>query len=299
MIRVLKHIEIDKQKWDDCLFRSSQPRPYCYSQYLDLVSPNWEALIEIEEGTYRNIFPVPVKTKWSFTYTLRLPFTQQLGVYGKDEKDAKVVFHFLNKAFQHYRYGDFFLQALNPLDASINHNELRNYTLDLNDSYESLIKSYSKNRKRNIQKSVKEGCQIEEGKIETLLELVDGSEKIQLSVSEKTFLKKLSDIEDKLLKPIIFNCCSPEGEVLSSSFFIEFKNRITYLVGSSTEEGYRNGASTYIFDCVIRKYSGENVVLDFEGSNIPGIASFYQSFGAKEETYSSVHLNRLPQSLNF
>jgi len=36
------------------------------------------------------------------------------------------------------------------------------------------------------------------------------------------------------------------------------------------------------------------MLLDFEGSDIPSLAFFYSSFGAVEERYSAIKLNRLP-----
>jgi hypothetical protein len=36
------------------------------------------------------------------------------------------------------------------------------------------------------------------------------------------------------------------------------------------------------------------MVLDFEGSDIRNLAFFYSSFGAKEENFAGVKLNRLP-----
>jgi hypothetical protein len=40
-----------------------------------------------------------------------------------------------------------------------------------------------------------------------------------------------------------------------------------------------------IINWVIQKYEGENVLLDFEGSSIPSVASFYKKFGATEFPY--------------
>jgi hypothetical protein len=36
------------------------------------------------------------------------------------------------------------------------------------------------------------------------------------------------------------------------------------------------------------------MLLDFEGSDISSLAFFYSSFGATEEKYSAVKLNKLP-----
>jgi hypothetical protein len=52
-----------------------------------------------------------------------------------------------------------------------------------------------------------------------------------------------------------------------------------------------------LIDTFIQNNSGKNLILDFEGSNIPGIARFYKGFGAMAETYYSVHQNRLPRLL--
>jgi hypothetical protein len=49
-----------------------------------------------------------------------------------------------------------------------------------------------------------------------------------------------------------------------------------------------------IFDAFIKKYAGHDLVLDFEGSEIEGIARFYRGLGAKPVYYYSVKQNRLP-----
>jgi hypothetical protein len=41
----LKHTEIDKQRWDKAIENSSFPSIYALSWYLDVVSPNWQALV--------------------------------------------------------------------------------------------------------------------------------------------------------------------------------------------------------------------------------------------------------------
>ena len=55
MIKFLKNKEIDKQKWDNCLEKSSCAKMYVYSWYLDIISPNWGGLIEDD---YASIFPI-------------------------------------------------------------------------------------------------------------------------------------------------------------------------------------------------------------------------------------------------
>lgn len=54
------------------------------------------------------------------------------------------------------------------------------------------------------------------------------------------------------------------------------------------------GASHTLIDAFIKDHSGQNLLLDFEGSDIHSLAHFYSSFGAREEKYSAIKLNRLP-----
>jgi hypothetical protein len=49
-----------------------------------------------------------------------------------------------------------------------------------------------------------------------------------------------------------------------------------------------------LIDDFIRQNAESNLILDFEGSNIQGIARFYAGFGAEPQTYLSVRINRLP-----
>ena len=46
MIKYLTHNNIDKTRWDECIRRSFNGNIYAWSWYLDIVHPQWEALIE-------------------------------------------------------------------------------------------------------------------------------------------------------------------------------------------------------------------------------------------------------------
>ncbi|OIP03307.1 MAG: hypothetical protein AUJ97_04685 [Bacteroidetes bacterium CG2_30_32_10] len=59
-IRYLKHKEIDKDKWDNCIEKAFNGIIYAYSWYLDIVSENWDALIEDD---YKTVFPLTQKKK--------------------------------------------------------------------------------------------------------------------------------------------------------------------------------------------------------------------------------------------
>ena len=45
MIRILKHTDIDRERWDICIQNAEFETIYPYTWYLELVSPGWEALV--------------------------------------------------------------------------------------------------------------------------------------------------------------------------------------------------------------------------------------------------------------
>ena len=48
----------------------------------------------------------------------------------------------------------------------------------------------------------------------------------------------------------------------------------------------------------IQQYAAKDCIFDFGGSNVKGIASFYEKFGAKNLTYYSHEYNQLPKLIN-
>ncbi|MEI7803415.1 MAG: hypothetical protein WCI97_12250, partial [Bacteroidota bacterium] len=89
----LKHAEIDKTKWDHCVKNSINHLPYCYSWYLDVVSPGWEALIS---GAYKYIFPLTHRRKARINYLYQPYFTQQLGLFSSKKFSQKILNEFLS-----------------------------------------------------------------------------------------------------------------------------------------------------------------------------------------------------------
>jgi rRNA processing protein Gar1 len=50
-----------------------------------------------------------------------------------------------------------------------------------------------------------------------------------------------------------------------------------------------------LYDKLIEEFSQSSLVLDFEGSDIPGIADFYKSMGPVNQPYFFVKYNELPK----
>ena len=79
-----------------------------------------------------------------------------------------------------------------------------------------------------------------------------------------------------------------DGKTLAMVFFVQSSTRIVYYTAVCSPEGYRVSAHFVIVDDLIQKLSESNMVLDFEGSRIEGIARFFSGFGAIVKPYASI-----------
>ena len=59
-------------------------------------------------------------------------------------------------------------------------------------------------------------------------------------------------------------------------------------------DGKTIGASHALIDAFIKDHAGQDLILDFEGSDIRNLAFFYESFGATIEIYPALKINKLP-----
>ena len=64
-----------------------------------------------------------------------------------------------------------------------------------------------------------------------------------------------------------------------------WKKRLYYLLPVSSEKGKKYSAMFLINDYLIRENSHSDMIFDFEGSNIEGIARFIQGFGSENKPY--------------
>lgn len=281
-IRHLKHNKIDYPLWNNTVRNSIGNLPYAFTWYLDLVSPNWEALVS--DG-YEYIMPLPIKKKFHIPYISQPKLTQQLGIFSNRIIDEKIVSLFISK-IKHYSY-HIHLNENNPYKlASL----YPNYTLDLNTSYEIVRSSFSKNTKRNIQKAQNSGLII--NKIYDIKEVITF-----LETNLDCFKFEISNIAKELIKNggenIEFWAAYTEtGNIISILILLKTSQRLVYLLPLSNNDGKNQSAMFAIIDSVIYNYQNQNVILDFEGSQIPSIARFYKGFGAKYTPYGLIKKNR-------
>ena len=95
-------------------------------------------------------------------------------------------------------------------------------------------------------------------------------------------------------KATTYGVYTKEGQLIASAVFFFSHKRAYYIMVGNHPNGKTLGASHALINAFIKDNAGEDLLLDFEGSDIPSLAFFYSSFGAVEEKYSAVKLNSLP-----
>jgi hypothetical protein len=87
---------------------------------------------------------------------------------------------------------------------------------------------------------------------------------------------------------------SLNNELVASCVFFFSHGRSYYILVGNHPNGKTIGASHMLIDAFIKDHAGEKNILDFEGSDIRNLAFFYNSFGAENEIYPALKINRLP-----
>ena len=156
-IKYLTNKEVDWEKWDACVRHASNGLIYAYSTYLFHMAKHCDALVL---NDYDAVMPLTWNKKYGFYYLYQPPFAASLGVFGKNITQ-ETVRNFLNAIPGKFRLIEIPLNHENNFPAVIKGYYSRiNYVLDLNRSYEDLLKGYRENHKRNIAKATQLGCTV-------------------------------------------------------------------------------------------------------------------------------------------
>ena len=82
----------------------------------------------------------------------------------------------------------------------------------------------------------------------------------------------------------------PDGQRCAGAVFAKTDRKLYYLLAWNNEDGRVAAASHMLMDAVIKCHAESGRILDFEGSDHPGIAHFMKGFGAHAETY--LHISK-------
>ena len=287
---------IDRLKWDQCMDQAENSRIYGYSWYLDAMAENWDALVL---GDHEWIMPLPWRSIYGIRYIYQPFLCAQLGIFGKP-LTVELTRQFIEAIPACFRLAEI---SLNPGNSGAPHSLIRNnYVLDLRPSYEQLYQQYRENIQRNTKKAFQLGCQVT---FEIGVEQVIGLALSQMHKTDKNIerniqlFNKLYELLKIKQEATIYGINGPDGQLLASAVFFFSKGRAYYILVGNHPNGRTIGASHALIDAFIKDHSGQQLLLDFEGSDIRNLAFFYSSFGAGLEQYPFLKWNRLPAWLKW
>ena len=296
MVRFLKHGDIDKKKWDDTINQAFNGNIYAYSWYLDIIHPYWDAIVE---NDYEKVMPVTSSSKWGITYMLQPYFSQQLGVFSKTMLSPEDISQFFKALPKEIKFVEINLNSYDKPNVEtgtlIPH---KNHLLDLINSYDRIKKNYSTNLKRNLKKADKANLSLVKNiKPEEVVKLFRenrGKQVKHWKDHQYLRLQHLMYMGIHKGKGIMYGVYSVNNTLIAGAYFLKSHNKITFLFSGQSSEGKEKAALSFIIDRVISQFSPGNFTLDFEGSDNEGLARYYKSFGARETTYYTLLINKLP-----
>lgn len=301
MIRLLKHNEINKKRWDDCINKSFNGNVYALSWYLDIVHPNWNALIE---NDYERVMPLTNSKKFGLSYMFQPFFVQQLGVFSTSQLSQEDVANFIKAIPQQYLLTQYRLNSYNKVDYDSDIiAKHRNVELDLIYDYQYLYNNYNNNTKRNLAKAEAAGLSINNNiNPEIIINLFRNNRGKDVKHWKDKEYNRLLELINIAISQ---ECCFTIGindldnNTIAGAVFMHSHDRIIFLFSGSDEAHKDKHALTMLLDNVIREFSETQYTLDFEGSDNDGLARFYKGFGGAEVFYPEVKYNNLKGILKF
>lgn len=277
IIRHLSHSSINKKEWDDFISQADNGLIYAQSWYLDIVSPQWEALISDD---HKFVMPVPIKRKYRLPYIVQPLLTQQLGIFSNEPITTDTIKKFIQK-LPSYSYQ----LNLNASNFTPDAEAYPNYILSLHNHYAEIADKYSKNTIRNIEKAVKSDLSITDKiSIEDFITFYESVSR-KFKPADCNCMRELIKEGVKRNQMRINGVVDNQEKLVAALCYTEYRNRITYLIPVSNEAGKKTSAMFYLIDSIIRQNCAKDKLLDFEGSALEGVARFYKGFGAINHPY--------------
>ncbi len=298
-IRHLRHATINRRAYDACIEAAPNGVIYGLSWWLDGVAPGWEALVLDE---YRAVLPLPVKRRYGIRLVEQPLFCQFLGIFSVDvltEGETVAFIDALQKAVRLVAR----LCLLNDMRPAPGEWRTRHtHLLDLRLSYQTLHSNYKPDRLLNLKRAEKEEWAIRPSHdIRPLVAWFRRfhAQNIRGGVapgSNSTLENLFAEAEKRGVSTLWY--AVKNGEAEAGAWFVRWRGRAIYLFNAATPTGRRGNARTFLLDQFIKCHAGQALLFDFESPDVPGIVQFYESFGAKPQTYSELRYNRLPGLVN-
>lgn len=299
MVVYVPYNKLDKTKWDACIHEAHNSLIYGYSYTLDAMSKQWAGIVK---GDYEMVMPVTYNQKWGIKYVYQPAFLQQAGIFSPEVITPEDVTEFLNVLKSKFAYMSFSLNHACSVTSDIKPAaRLRdNFIIPLDDSHDNIAFNYAPNTAAELRRLEKfKLLYSKTNNIENAIQLSKSLYQQRTnSLSDNdyiTFIRFCKSLDKS--KVLVREVHDAENGLLCISLLLFDGRRLYNMISCLLPEGKKKNANYFLIDNLIREFSGQDIILDLEGSDVPGIRYFYKKFGGLNEPYPFIHYNNLPWPL--
>lgn len=253
------------------------------------MSKNWDALIL---NDYDAVMPLTWNKKFGIFYLRQPAFTQQLGIFGNMIFNEKTSDSFIRKALEIFSFAEINLNYSNEYKNGAT--KRSNLILPLNRPFDEIEKDFRNdfvNKIGNNNLIYQPSDEIEKA---VQLYKENYGERVRISPNAYQHWTSLCIFLKSKEQLLLRKVCSADGALLSIALFLKDKNRIYYVMSTTLPAGRKQQANYFLLYQIIKEFAGQDLIFDFEGSEIPSIKSFFLKFGAVDQPYPCVKINNLP-----
>lgn len=263
----------------------------------------WDVLLSRDEqGEIQAAMPYLLRKRRPFSYVIMPQQTQIAGIWLRPDKadDAEAVnriadeftaqLHRLRLSYycQNFPIGSPFPEVLASKGFHIK--ERQTYRLEDLSDLDKIIDSFSKNKKRQLQKALAlhlDTDMSEEDFYRFHKECLEAKKK-KISYTREFFLV-LSRKSMKREQGKILAIRDAEGNTHAAVFVVWDKESLYYLIPAINPDFSDSGAGALLALEAIKLARQVSRSFDFEGSMIRGVANHYRQFGTTRQTYYQVY----------
>ena len=290
-IDIIPSYKIDKEKWNNCIVRSATNLIYAHSYYLDQLADNWHGIVV---NDYECVMPVPWRKKFGIRYCYDVPFIQQLGYFNTGDIDHKIL---VDAFFSFIKYGHYnFNYNNNAIENIPGVKTTTNLIIDLTDK-KTVTNNFTKGFTLSLQNALKHELTYIATTPDEAIEMYKDLYNIHLKNIKETDYKNLLQLTEILIKEdkcVARKIINKDGQILSIVLLLKDEKRLYNIINATNSEGRKTEANYFLYAKLFEEFAGKGLLFDLEGSELPGVKSFYKKLGAINQPYYRMKINKLP-----
>lgn len=294
-IDIIPSYKINKEKWNACIDRSVNNLIYAHSYYLDQLADNWHGIVV---NNYDCVMPVPWRKKFGIRYCYDVPFIQQLGYFNtNNEIDNRTL---LDMFFSFIKYGHYNFNYSNNAIANIpGVRTATNFIIDLTDK-ETIANNFTKSFTQSLQNASRYNLTYITATPIEAIEMYRHLYSHHLkNITEADYknLIQLTGILAPQNKCVARKIINKDGLTISIALLLKDERRLYNIINATNQEGRKTEANYFLYSQIFDEFAGKGLLFDLEGSELPGVKSFYKKLGAIDQPYYRMYINNLPLPL--